>query len=84
MRDSIADTLGTEANVPFEPLMGGEDFSFVLQRVPGAFGMLGVRKPEWKQPKVNHNAAFDMDEAVLPLGTAVLASAALNFLDAKR
>ena len=83
MRDSIAATLGDQANVSLDPLMGGEDFSFVLQKVPGAFGMIGVRKAEWREPKVNHNAAFDMDEDVLPLGTAVLASTALRFLGAE-
>lgn len=82
MRDSIAGALGNRANVTLDPLMGGEDFSFVLQKVPGAFGMIGVRKPEWQEPKVNHNAAFDMDEEVLPLGTAVLASTALRYLGA--
>jgi metal-dependent amidase/aminoacylase/carboxypeptidase family protein len=42
--------------------------------------MLGVRRPEWDPPKVNHNAAFDMDEDVLPVGSAILAATALRYL----
>jgi amidohydrolase len=80
MRDAAAEVAGPEVNVPSEPLMGSEDFSYVLQRVPGAFGMLGVRRPEWDPPKVNHNAAFDMDEDVLPVGSAILAATAMRYL----
>jgi amidohydrolase len=60
--------------------MGGEDFAFVLQRVPGAFGFLGVRKPEWTEPRYTHSSSFDLDEDALPLGAAVLAATAMRFL----
>jgi hippurate hydrolase len=62
------------------PIMGAEDFSFVLQRVPGAMLMLGVRKPDWTQPKPAHTAQFDIDEDSLPLGTAAYVALALEFL----
>jgi amidohydrolase len=81
LRDAAAAVAGPEVNVSSDPLMGSEDFSYVLQRVPGAFGMLGVRRPEWDPPKVNHSAAFDIDEDVLPLGSAILAATALRYLD---
>jgi amidohydrolase len=80
MRTTVADALGQDANVFGEPVMGAEDFSYVLERVPGAFAFLGVRKPEWTEPRVNHNSSFDMDEACLPLGAAVLVSTALRYL----
>jgi amidohydrolase len=62
------------------PIMGAEDFSFVLQRVPGAMLMLGVRDPSWTQPKPAHTAQFDLDEDALPLGTAAYIAMALEFL----
>ena len=63
-----------------EPIMGAEDFSFVLQRVPGAMLMLGVRNPSWTDSKPAHTAQFDLDEAALPLGAAAYAAMALEFL----
>lgn len=62
------------------PIMGAEDFSFVLQRVPGAMVMLGVKNPAWTDPKPAHTAQFDLDEDALPLGAAAYAAMALEFL----
>jgi amidohydrolase len=62
------------------PIMGAEDFSFVLQRVPGAMLMLGVRNPSWADPKPAHTAQFDVDEEALPLGAAAYVAMALEFL----
>jgi amidohydrolase len=64
-----------------EPVMAAEDFSFVLQRVPGAMLSLGVRAPGWDEPRPVHTARFDLDEAALPVGAACMASAAMAFLD---
>lgn len=56
-------------NMP--PSMGGEDFSFMLQVVPGAYMRLG-------QGNVNgcmlHNNRYDFNDDVLPLGSALYAS----------
>jgi metal-dependent amidase/aminoacylase/carboxypeptidase family protein len=60
--------------------MGAEDFSYVLQRVPGAMLMLGVKSPEWAEPRPVHTAQFDLDEEALPLGTAAYAALALEVL----
>jgi amidohydrolase len=62
------------------PIMAAEDFSFVLQRVPGAMLMLGVRKSSWTQPRPAHTAQFDLDEDALALGTAAYTAMALEFL----
>jgi amidohydrolase len=62
------------------PIMAAEDFSFVLQRVPGAMLGLGVRKPGWPQPKPVHTAQFDLDEDALSLGAAAYAAMAVEFL----
>jgi amidohydrolase len=73
-------TLGGEAVLEAQPLMAAEDFSFVLQRVPGAMLSLGVRSPDWAEPRPVHTARFDLDESALPVGVAAMASVALAFL----
>ena len=61
--------------------MGGEDFAFLMQRVPGAMFRLGVRRPGWDEPKFLHSASFELDEEALPVGSAVLAATALEYLN---
>jgi amidohydrolase len=72
--------LGPESVGVVEPVMAAEDFSFVLERVPGAMLSLGVRAPGWEAPRPVHTARFDVDESALPVGVACMASAALEFL----
>ncbi len=72
--------LGPGAVLEAEPEMAAEDFSFVLQRVPGAMLRLGVRSPGWPEPRPVHTARFELDEAALPIGIAVMARVALEFL----
>jgi amidohydrolase len=72
--------LGPEAVGVVEPVMAAEDFSFVLERVPGAMLSLGVRAPGWDEPRPVHTARFDVDESALPVGVACMASVAMEFL----
>ena len=64
------------------PITGAEDFSFVLQQVPGAFLMLGACPPD-QDPETapsNHSAHAVFDDAVLPDGAAMLTELALRRL----
>jgi amidohydrolase len=81
VKQAVKDLLGSTAVEPDSASMGGEDFAFVLQRVPGAMFRLGVRSPDWPEPRSTHSAGFDLDERALPIGTAVMAATALNFLN---
>ncbi len=68
---------------PF-PLTGAEDFSFVLEQVPGAFIMLGAC-PQGTDPATaayNHAADAVFDDAVLSDGAALYAELALRRLAA--
>ncbi|WP_410612295.1 M20 metallopeptidase family protein [Amycolatopsis sp. lyj-109] len=56
------------------PLPGGEDFSRVLHRIPGAFVLLGAGDGTTD----NHSPLAEFDDAVLPDGAAVLAELALR------
>ncbi|MFJ1708049.1 M20 family metallopeptidase [Kitasatospora sp. NPDC088346] len=63
-----------------DPLAGSEDFSFVLNRVPGAYFFLGATLPG-RDPDTapyNHSPEAAFDEAVLADGAALLAALALR------
>ncbi|MEO6114228.1 MAG: M20 family metallopeptidase [Sphingomicrobium sp.] len=65
------------------PNMGGEDFSYVLERVPGAMAFLGVA-PKGEEASGRaplHNPAMMIDEAVLPTGVALHCAFATRFLE---
>ena len=62
------------------PLMGGEDFSYVLQRWPGAMFFLGMRDPEIKEPAPVHSNRMVLDEAGMIHGMRLHAAIALGFL----
>jgi len=77
---SVRNLLGADAVFHAEPMMGGEDFAFVLQKVPGAMLWLGVKNPAWPEPKQLHTATFDLDESALPVGSSAMAGVALDYL----
>ena len=75
--------VGPGASAPLEaPIMGAEDFSYVLQRVPGAIAFLGGLLPG-EQPGIapdNHSDRVVFDESVMPIGVALHAAVALRHL----
>jgi hippurate hydrolase len=64
------------------PISGSEDFSYVLEQVPGAFIMLGACPPDADPATApfNHSAEAVFDDAVLADGTTLLAELALRRL----
>jgi hippurate hydrolase len=84
-RQTTGGLLGEERFLtsPF-PLTGSEDFSYVLEQVPGAFMMLGAC-PAGTEPATaayNHSAEAAFDDAALADGTALYAELALRRLAA--
>lgn len=61
-----------------KPSMGGEDFSYYLEKVPGAFILLGTGNPEKGTNAPHHSPSFDVDEDVLYMGSALLSTLAIN------
>ncbi|MFE9423974.1 M20 family metallopeptidase [Kitasatospora sp. NPDC006697] len=63
-----------------QPLAGAEDFSYVLERVPGAYFFLGALHPDRRLPDAAYNHSPDavFDDAVLADGAAMLAALALG------
>ena len=70
--------LGSDAVKTTEQSLGGEDFSWMLQEVPGALARLGVRTPGKICPDI-HQPTFVVDEACIPVGLKVLSEVATTF-----
>jgi hippurate hydrolase len=62
------------------PSLGGEDFSFFLQKIPGCMVRFGARHTELFDAPA-HSPRFDFDEAVLPTGASFLAHTACAALE---
>jgi amidohydrolase len=83
----VADLFGAaRASTLRNPVPGAEDFSYVLQEVPGAFVFLGACPPGTDPAGApsNHSARAIFDDSVLADGTALLAELALQRLGADR
>jgi len=68
------------------PVMGAEDWSYVLQQVPGSMAFLGTR-PKGVAPRdtaPNHSNRMVLDEDAMAVGIATYAGVALSWLDAAR
>ena len=73
----IRDLFGEENMLELSnPSMGGEDFAFFLEKIPGAFIWLGVGE----DVSYLHTPTFAFDEEILPHGAALLTALALEKL----
>lgn len=74
----VAQTVAGADNVwDAEPMMGAEDFAILARRAPGVFLWVGAACPD---PREHHHPRFDIDETVLPLNAALLATMARELL----
>lgn len=82
---AIAQDMGGEEgwHAMSHSLMGAEDFSYVLEKVPGAMFFLGVAHDgaDWSTCCGIHNSRMLVDESVMPKGSAFLAACAVRFLE---
>ncbi|MEW1871221.1 M20 family metallopeptidase [Streptomyces caelestis] len=82
LRDAMIARRGVESVEGTEQSLGGEDFSWYLERVPGAMARLGVRPPGERTARDLHQGDFDVDEHAITVGVELFTGAAL--LDALR
>lgn len=68
---------GSYAIEDTEQSLGGEDFSWYLEQVPGAMARLGVRTPGNQVPYDLHRGDFDVDEQAIQVGVELFTAAAL-------
>jgi amidohydrolase len=74
-------TLGETCVKDIDPVMGGEDFAYYLQKVPGAFLFFGMGDG---MGFPHHHPAFDIDEKALPQAALLMSSLALEYLSLGR
>jgi len=81
MRPTLERVAGPGKLLEVPPILGGEDFSFFAQEIPGLYVFLGGRPPSEPADKFpsNHSPKFHIDESVLKLGVRNLAHLAADY-----
>lgn len=82
-KNMVGDLLGEESFVEATPLMGGEDFSYFANAIPGHFSFLGMQD-ETKGYASSHSPLYRINEDALPYGAAIHASMAVQYLNDKK
>lgn len=78
-----------KVDVNFEPIMGGEDFAYMLQARPGAFAFLGAGNGEHREqghgpgPCDVHNPSYDFNDEILGLGSTYWVELARSWLSGR-
>ncbi|WP_440072577.1 M20 family metallopeptidase [Streptosporangium sp. OZ121] len=80
LAEAAEGVLGEGAPVPTEQSLGGEDFGWYLESIPGAFARLGTREPGSTHLADIHQGTFDVDETAIGAGVRFLAATALTAL----
>lgn len=77
LREAMSARRGADSVEDTEQSLGGEDFSWYLEHVPGAMARLGVRAPGDTAKRDLHRGDFDVDEAAIGVGVEFFTAAAL-------
>lgn len=77
LHDAMTARRGADAIEDTEQSLGGEDFSWYLEHVPGAMARLGVRPPGEPTRHDLHRGDFDVDENAIQVGVELFTAAAL-------
>ena len=77
--DIFAGLFGRSRVIEADRSLGGEDFAYYLQRVPGAMLRLGIKNRAIGADQPWHSSRFIADENALWYGSALLAVAALEY-----
>lgn len=75
-----AEAFGEDVLYNEKPTMGGEDFSFYLDEVPGSFAFVGSGNPDKDTEWAHHHGRFNIDEAALVTGAELYAQYAWVYL----
>jgi metal-dependent amidase/aminoacylase/carboxypeptidase family protein len=74
------DVLGAGSVVQTPQSLGGEDFAWYLESIPGALARLGTRVPGSAVSCDIHQPTFDVDERAIGVGVRVMAATAITAL----
>ena len=81
--DAVERVLGPGGEVPTQQSLGGEDFGWYLDRVPGAMGRLGTRTPGGPTYDL-HQGNLRVDDRATGIGAKLLATVAVGSLITER
>ena len=79
-RKNSVNIVGSESTIEFLPKMWGEDFAYYGKNIPSTFWFTGVRPLGQDEMPALHNSKLSPSENGMPIGTAMLVSAAINYL----
>ena len=81
VRSVMAEVVGAQNVIEFEPTMGAEDFSYFLQQRPGAYFLIGngdgAHRGRYEGmghdagPCMLHNPRYDFNDDLIPLGATL-------------
>ncbi|NUQ95587.1 MAG: amidohydrolase [Streptomyces sp.] len=77
LREAMTARRGAQSVEDTEQSLGGEDFSWYLEHVPGSMARLGVRTPGERTVRDLHQGDFDADESAITVGVELFTAAAL-------
>jgi amidohydrolase len=67
-----------------QPIMGAEDFAFLLGSAPGSYILLGAAKEGEATPRALHNPNYDFNDDIIPTGVRYWATLAERYLGQAR
>lgn len=78
----IAETVpGVDEIKEIDPIMGGEDYSYYLQKVKGTYFFTGAEPKNSSDPYPHHHPEFDIDEEALLIAAKILAKSTVEYLE---
>jgi len=81
-RGTLEQLFGEGAYIPMKtPMMGAEDFSYLLERWPGAMFFLGVKPDDPSLAAPCHSNRMILNEESMAYGIAAHAAIAMNYLN---
>ncbi len=81
VREVSETIVGKEKTVVAEPTMGGEDFSFYQQEVPGCYVWLGSGNEAKGIKEMWHHPKFMVDEEAMKIGVQLMVQSAIRLLE---
>lgn len=64
----VAKSVSGDVNTTMQPVMGAEDFAFMLGEVPGCYVFLGSRREDETTPRQLHNPHYDFNDDIMSTG----------------
>ncbi|MCY1516457.1 Hippurate hydrolase [compost metagenome] len=86
MRGALATVVGQERVLAQAPIMAAEDFSFMLEAVPGSYCFIGNGDGDHREsghgagPCLVHNTSYDFNDELLPIGSSAFVKLAEQWL----